>query len=197
VIGARLRAGTGRLLFIQYACKAIKGELTWVRGPTGITNDMAVKVFNTHGRISAKSVAARRTLFAPANPSIQANCYDNCVAYAKGADDYRLSVKNAPASPMSPQRRLRDWLSQNGIPGGQTSLRWSSTRPGRRCIRWPSPRFISTPCSASGGHWFPRARAYGQTRFNPHMNAFATNTLLPTHYDDFLSHIDSTYWYTY
>jgi hypothetical protein len=34
-------------------------------------------------------------------------------------------------------------------------------------------------------------------RFNPHMNAFATNTLLPTHYDDFLSHIDSTYWYTY
>ena len=26
-------------------------------------------------------------------------------------------------------------------------------------------------------------------RFNAHMNAFATNTLLPTHFDDFLSHI--------
>lgn len=26
-------------------------------------------------------------------------------------------------------------------------------------------------------------------RFNAHMNAFATNTLLATHYDDFLNHV--------
>ena len=26
-------------------------------------------------------------------------------------------------------------------------------------------------------------------RFNVHMNAFTTNMLLPTHYDDFLNHV--------
>jgi hypothetical protein len=35
------------------------------------------------------------------------------------------------------------------------------------------------------------------TRYNAHMNAYATNTLLPTHYDDFLNHVASTIVHTY
>jgi hypothetical protein len=35
------------------------------------------------------------------------------------------------------------------------------------------------------------------TRFDAHMNAFSTNTLLPTHYDDFLNHVawSVVHWY--
>jgi penicillin amidase len=34
------------LLFVQFACKAAKGELTWARGIGGLANDVAVKMFN-------------------------------------------------------------------------------------------------------------------------------------------------------
>lgn len=112
------------LLWVQYTCKAAKGELTWVRGTSGLDNDMAVKVFDTYGRIESLPLQQRRTLFAPTNPAIQANFYDNCVAFAAGADAYRRAVRDAPAAPLTPERRLRDWLDQNALLEGQSSLSW-------------------------------------------------------------------------
>jgi hypothetical protein len=117
------------LLWIQMGCKAAKGELTWARGISGITGDFAVKVFNTHGRLAAMSVAQRRALFAPTNPGIQANFYDNCVAYAAGADAYRQAVENAPATPLTAERRLRNWLTANALPEGQPNLAWVYQTP--------------------------------------------------------------------
>lgn len=35
------------------------------------------------------------------------------------------------------------------------------------------------------------------TRFDAHMNAFTANTLLPTHYDDFLNHVAWSVLHTY
>jgi hypothetical protein len=117
------------LLFIQYACKAAKGELTWLRGLPGVNNDMAVKVFKAHDRLAGMSTSALRTLFAPTNPAIEANFYDLCVAFAAGANAYREEVKNAPTTPSTPESRLRDWLDNHTIPSvpqntGQSSLAW-------------------------------------------------------------------------
>lgn len=118
------------LLWIQFACKSAKGELTWARGVDGFHADFIVKLFNTHGRLLAMSDAQRRDKLAPTNPNIQANFYDNCVAFAAGADAYRQAVQNAPPTPLTPERQLRNWLSQNrllnqsGQTQGQPNLAW-------------------------------------------------------------------------
>ena len=118
------------LLWIQVTCKGAKGELTWAIGTNGITIDCAVKMFNTHGRLAAMSIAQRQSLFAPTNPSISANFYDNCVAFAAGADAYRKAVLNAPVTtPLTPERHLRNWLSSNALSGGQTNLAWVYQTP--------------------------------------------------------------------
>jgi hypothetical protein len=126
------------LLWIQYSCKAAKGELVWVRGLDSqllsVANDFAVSVFNSYGRLASMTVAQRRAWFAPTNQAIQANFYDNCEAFAAGANAYRLAVMNAPASPLTPERRLRNWLSSNALfsnttPAGQTNLSWVFTHP--------------------------------------------------------------------
>jgi hypothetical protein len=60
--------------------------------------------------------------------------------------------------------------------------------------------FPSVGTSVSSNYWCtPGVEIMGDnpTRFDAHMNAFATNTLLPTHYEDYLSHILSTTWHTY
>lgn len=139
------------LLWIQYACKAAKGELTWVRGADGLFNDLAVQIFNAHGRLTAMSVAQRRALFAPTNPNIQANFYDNCAAFAAGADAFRLAVQNAPATPLTPERRLRNWLDQHSLLGpaaGTSSAVW-----GQGNLAWIYQHPIEAVDVAAQGAW--------------------------------------------
>ncbi|HEB54027.1 MAG TPA: hypothetical protein ENI87_12300, partial [bacterium] len=112
------------LLWIQIACKAARGELTWAIGDGGLTVDCAVKVFGTYDRLAAMTEQQRRTLLAPTDPNIQANFYDNCVAYASGVNAYRQAVKNAPPNVPSPELHLQEWLASNGLPGGQPDLAW-------------------------------------------------------------------------
>ncbi len=122
------------LLWVQYTCKAAKGQLTWVRGeqdPIALTNDFAVGVFDSYRRIANMSDAARRQMFAPSNAtpaiSIQGNFYDNCIAFAAGADAYRREVQNAPAQTTEGQLRL--WLDAATPHGAQGSLRWVYQHP--------------------------------------------------------------------
>lgn len=108
------------LLFLQYACKAAKGELTWVRGdPAGLLNDLAVKILGSH--LGSLSTGQLQTLLAPKNPPnsppITANFYDNCVAFAAGANSYRELVKNAAADPPDRETKLRTWLATTHFPG--------------------------------------------------------------------------------
>jgi hypothetical protein len=112
------------LLFLQIACKSARGELTWLFGPRGLTNDVAVKVSQSYSRLAALSPAARRSFFtADLGSPVQANFYDNCVAFAAGADAYREAVRTAtPASPPA-EWQLREWLRTNGI-GFQANSQW-------------------------------------------------------------------------
>lgn len=112
------------LLWIQYACKAGKGEMCWVRGADdfAVANDFAVQVFNAHGRLAAMTDLQRHAFFASTNPAILGNFWSNCVAFAAGANAYRLLVQYAPASPVTPERKLRDWLDANTI--GTRPLTW-------------------------------------------------------------------------
>ena len=114
------------LLFIQYACKAAKGELSWVRGPDfgALENDLAVKISNSYGRLATLSYQGRKALFAPANPGIQANFYDNCVAFAAGADAYRRAVQNSLPGSGTPEAALRAWLDSTVLPETSHTLAW-------------------------------------------------------------------------
>lgn len=117
------------LLFIQIACRSARGELTWLFGPRGLTNDVAVKVSQSYSRLAAMSPAARRDFFTvDLGSPIQANFYDNCVAFAAGADAYREAVRTAtPASPPA-EWQLREWLRTTGI-GFQNDSQWVYNTP--------------------------------------------------------------------
>jgi hypothetical protein len=69
----------------------------------------------------------------PTNP----NFYDNCVAFAAGADAYREAVRTAtPASPPA-EWQLREWLRTTGI-GFQSDSQWVYEDPiGLRWTSWP------------------------------------------------------------
>ncbi|MCA8976852.1 MAG: penicillin acylase family protein, partial [Planctomycetes bacterium] len=117
------------LLWIQYACKAAKGELTWVRGDGGgVQNDMAVQILGSHlGGLSDQQL---RTLMAPANQAaISANFWDNCIAFADGADAYRAAVEAAAGTPTTREGKLRTWLSSHRFILGQPDLRWVYEHP--------------------------------------------------------------------
>ncbi|MBP8298876.1 MAG: penicillin acylase family protein [Planctomycetes bacterium] len=126
------------LLWIQYACKAAKGELTWVRGrvtvtlpqqapvpmvdASGLTNDLAVQLLGASLR--GMSVSNLRTLFA--SSSTQVNFYDNCVAFADGVNAYRQAVATS-LTQGTPEYQLKTWLDTHALPsnpGGQPNLHW-------------------------------------------------------------------------
>jgi hypothetical protein len=120
------------LLFLQYACRAARGQLASLRGdPTGVTNDLAVKILGSHLGPHSLSASDLQNLFAPNSPAIQANFYANCVAFAKGANVYREQVKNATGSTQTQEGRMHAWLSSTYWPGQGTasSLAWVYNTP--------------------------------------------------------------------
>jgi hypothetical protein len=115
------------LLFIQYACKAAKGELSWIRGSGGLLNDMAVGVSQSYSRLAGMTAANRRSLFSPP-AGIQGHFYDNCEAFAAGADAFRQAVQSATANSPAALWQLHEWLRLNTI-GAQASGAWVYTDP--------------------------------------------------------------------
>lgn len=111
------------LLWIQYACKAAKGELFWLRGdPRGLQNDIAVKVLGAH--LGGKTTFQLQQMFTPLNSAIQANFYDNCSAYAAGANAYRSLVSAASTNPpLTPEGALRVWFDSTPF-GARADLKW-------------------------------------------------------------------------
>jgi hypothetical protein len=116
------------LLFLQYACRAARGQLASLRGPSGVFNDLAVKILRSHLGPYNLSASELQTLFAPSSTAIQANFYDNLTAFAAGANAYRELVNGAANSPLTEAGRLRTWLNNNGFPG-LGSLAWVYTTP--------------------------------------------------------------------
>ncbi|GAB4145800.1 MAG: hypothetical protein Fur0037_13770 [Planctomycetota bacterium] len=89
---------------------------------------MRVKILGSH--LGGLSPTQLRALFRAASSSITANFYDDCVAYAAGANAFRLAV--AGAQPSTPEGQLRLWFDNHWItlPGlGQSSLSWVYSDP--------------------------------------------------------------------
>lgn len=116
------------LLWIQWACKAVQGKLTWAWGVNefAVRSDMGTLVLKAR-LDSGLTEAQLRALFASTNPAITANFYDNCVAYAAGADQYRREVEAASTSSSSAEGQLKLWLSTHGTPA--RNFTWAFSDP--------------------------------------------------------------------
>ncbi|MCA8974482.1 MAG: penicillin acylase family protein, partial [Planctomycetes bacterium] len=137
------------MLWIQYACKAARGELSWVVGvDRGLQNDLAVRALHAHLGEWNLTEAELQALFAPSGTiPIAANFWDNCVAYAAGANAYREEVLNSTGTQTS-EGALHDWLDNNALPwtAAYHHLQWVYLDP-------IDPLDIASQGAWTGAHW--------------------------------------------
>jgi hypothetical protein len=118
------------LLWIQYNCRAARGELTPVRlDNAGVINDITVHALRSHLSTKGKSASQLRTMFAPTNAALAAynyNFYDNCEAYTAGANAYRQQVQSAVGGP---ELVLKNWLDGNRLHALGPTLSWVYNDP--------------------------------------------------------------------
>ncbi|MCR9247511.1 MAG: penicillin acylase family protein [bacterium] len=125
------------LLYVQASAKIVRGEaVKYLAVPingvlpqlrTHLLTDMLTQIMGTYPtNLTAPQL---RSLFAPSDPTITGNFYDNCVAYAAGVNAFRETVRTA-TNPATAEHRLKSWLQNPTMTGnGVADFSWVFLEP--------------------------------------------------------------------